>query len=169
MPTRISWALGALVTVPTVVIVGVMSSAGPPASLTPSPAAAVLTDRDGFTLYRFDESRLPVARRRTDPRIDPLPDRQLLTCDAGTPPNWPIVDYDRNPTLPGVDPSILGYLQRAGGYRHLTVNGCPVYRYRGDRPGRTTGDGTAGTWFAITPAAPQPPRPPRSRLPFFTE
>jgi predicted lipoprotein with Yx(FWY)xxD motif len=167
MRTRTSWVGGVLVAVPTVVIIGVLSSAGPSTSPAPSPAGAVVTDRNGFTLYRFDESRLPLAQRRTDPRIDPLPDRRLLTCDAGTPPDWPIVDHDRNPAVPGVDPSIVGFLERPGGIRHLAINGCPVYRHRADRPGRTTGDGTAGTWFAITPADLQLLRPPRSRTVVF--
>ena len=113
----------------------------------------MVSDRDGFTLYRFDESTVPVAQRRTNPHVDPLPDRRLLTCDAGTPPDWPVVDYAQGPTLPGVDRKVLGYLQRADGRRQLTINGCPVYRYRGDRtPGQTTGDGVAGTWFSLTPA-----------------
>ncbi|MEV6493485.1 hypothetical protein AB0M20_33425 [Actinoplanes sp. NPDC051633] len=157
MPTKGSWSLGALVAVPVAVIVSVVGTADPPAPPAPSPATAVI-DRDGFTLYRYDETRLPIAQRRTDPRIDPVPDRRLLTCDAGAPPDWPIVDHDHNPTLPGVDPRILGYLQRAGGHRHLTINGCPVYRYGADRPGQTTGDGAADTWFAITPTDVQPRR-----------
>jgi predicted lipoprotein with Yx(FWY)xxD motif len=139
----------------TAVIVGGCSPGHLLAPSTPSPSSSSImaTDRDGFTLYRFDESTLPVTQRRTDPHIDPLPDRRLLTCDAGTPPDWPIVDYQQNPTLPGVDRTLLGYLQRADGRRQLTLNGCPVYRYRGDRrPGQTTGDGAAPAWIPLTPA-----------------
>jgi predicted lipoprotein with Yx(FWY)xxD motif len=154
MQTNSSWALGRLVAVAAVATAGALSLGGcPSAPTTPGRSrspASVVADRQGFSLYRFDESRVPVTQRRTDPRIDPWPDRRRLTCDAGTPPDWPAVAYEQNQTPPGVDRMLLGYLERADGRRQLTINGCPVYRYRADpAPGQTTGDGAAGTWFSI--------------------
>jgi hypothetical protein len=61
-------------------------------------------------LYRYDESTVPVAERRTDPRVDPWPDRRLLLCDAGVQPDWRVVGQ--------------------------AADGCPVYHHRGaDGPG----------------------------------
>jgi predicted lipoprotein with Yx(FWY)xxD motif len=157
MSNKISWRVWSLLTVATVATVGLFSLVGhrsPPTRPNQSSApAAVVTDRKGFSLYRFDESSLPVPQRRTDPRVDPWPDRRLLTCDAGTPPDWPVVDYEQNRTLAGVDAKLLGYLERADGHRQLTINGCPIYRYRGDQtPGQNTGNSVAGTWFCLTAA-----------------
>jgi predicted lipoprotein with Yx(FWY)xxD motif len=143
----------ALATATTIGVWILARGASPPTTpSTPSSPAAVVSDSDGFTLYRFDESSLPLAQRRTDPRVDPFPDRRLLSCDASTPPDWPVVGYEQNRTLPALRHTLLGYLERADGRRQLTINGCPVYRYRGDRtPGQTTGDGAAGTWFTLRP------------------
>jgi predicted lipoprotein with Yx(FWY)xxD motif len=158
MSSKTSWLRCSLAAVATIAVAGGCSLGRPavPSATSQPSRAALVSDQHGFTLYRLDESMLPVAQRRTDPRIDPLPDRRLLNCDAGTPPDWPIVKYQQGPTLLGVDRKHLGYLQRADGRRQLTINGCPVYRYRGDRtPGQTTGDGAAGTWFALRPAGVQ--------------
>jgi predicted lipoprotein with Yx(FWY)xxD motif len=162
MPTKNSRAPGRLVAVAIVATAGALGLGGcqsaPTAPHTSRTSPLVVADRDGFSLYRFDESRVPVAQRRTDPRVDPWPDRRRLTCDAGTPSDRPAVDHEQNQTLPGVDRALLGYLQRADGRRQLTINGCPVYRNRAEQtPGRTTDDGPAGMWFPIRPADLKPP------------
>ena len=96
--------------------------------------------------------RVAVAERRTDPRVDPATERRLLDCDAGTPADWPMVVYRADLALPGIDPRRVGFLERPDGMRQLAINGCPVYRYAGDRaPGDTAGDGRGGEWFAIWP------------------
>jgi predicted lipoprotein with Yx(FWY)xxD motif len=115
-----------------------------------APLIGMVVDRDGFTVYRFDESSRPISQRRTDPRVDSSRDRRLLSCDGGTPRDWPPVSYQQNPTLHGVDAGLLGYVERIRGERQLTIRGCPIYRYSGDRqPGEATGNGHAGVWFAI--------------------
>jgi predicted lipoprotein with Yx(FWY)xxD motif len=154
MPSKTTWSVFSLAAVATAVIASGCSPGHPSPPTTPSPSSPIVaTDKDGFTLYRFDESTLPITQRRTDPHVDPLPDRRLLTCDAGTPPDWSLVEYQQNPTLPGVDRTLLGYLQRADGRRQLTLNGCPIYRHRGDRkPGQTTGHHAAAAWIPLIPA-----------------
>ena len=112
----------------------------------------VVVDHNGFTLYRFERKPVPVHERRTDPRVDPPTERRLLDCDAGTPADWPVVVYRANFALPGIDPRRVGFLKRPDGTRQLTIRGCPVYRYAGDRePGATAGDGRGGEWAAIRP------------------
>jgi predicted lipoprotein with Yx(FWY)xxD motif len=116
----------------------------------PAQPNRIVVDADGFTLYRYARRPVPVADRSTDPRVDPLPDRRRLDCDPGTPPRWPVVPF--RPTLPllGIDHRTVGYISRADGTRQLAVDGCPAYRYFGDRrPGDTAGDGIAGEWFAL--------------------
>src|SRR5207249_2834215 len=104
----------------------------------------------------------PMASRRTDHRVDPLPERRLLSCDGGVPSQWPAVPYSYDAALEGLGSTLLGYLQRADGSRQLTISGCPLYRYLGDRkPGQVNGHGAGGVWFAATPAGQNPTRPPR--------
>ena len=118
-----------------------------------SSVGTIIADADGYPVYRFDESGQPVADRRTDPRVDPLPERRTLTCDGGSPRDWHPVTYVENTNLNNIDGSLLGYLQRADGRLQLTIRGCPLYRYAGDRiPGQVNGHGVAGLWFAVTPA-----------------
>ena len=43
-------------------------------------------------------------------------------------------------------------VQRPDGTSQLTLGGWPVYRFAGDtEPGATGGQGSSGTWFAVTP------------------
>lgn len=149
------WILAAAATVATVWALNPPDHSLAPNVANHSPATPTgpVVDLEGFTVYRFDQTPQPVAQRRTDPRVDPPPDRRLLDCDAGTLPEWPPMIYRHDATLPAIDRPLLGYLERADGTRQLTINGCPVYRYAGDRqPGQTAGHGKAGVWFAVTPA-----------------
>ena len=52
----------------------------------------------------------------------------------------------------GINPKILGYVERADGTCQVTINGWPVYYFAKDgKPGDILGQGVAGTWFAINP------------------
>jgi predicted lipoprotein with Yx(FWY)xxD motif len=119
---------------------------------TASPSSAsVLVDSAGYTIYRYDLGAEKVAKQRTDPRVDPLPERRLRRCDGGSPAGWPPVAYARNTGLRGVDRRLLGNVERADGTVQLTIGGCPVYRYAGDyKPGQINGHGADGVWFAVT-------------------
>jgi predicted lipoprotein with Yx(FWY)xxD motif len=50
-------------------------------------------------------------------------------------------------------PGKLGIIMRSNGAHQITYNGWPLYTYAGDkRPGQTSGQGVAGTWFVATPS-----------------
>src|SRR5262245_3783063 len=65
----------------------------------PSVAGTILVDADGFTLYRFDPRGEPVSIRRTDPRVDALPERRLVGCDGGSRIGWLPVAYSPDASL----------------------------------------------------------------------
>jgi predicted lipoprotein with Yx(FWY)xxD motif len=112
----------------------------------------VVVDLDGYTIYRFDQGPELVASQRTA-RVDPWPERRLVRCDGGSPAGWRPVAYSRTTQLHGVDRRLLGKVERADGTLQLTIGGCPVYTYVGDRkPGQINGRGIDGVWFAVTPA-----------------
>jgi predicted lipoprotein with Yx(FWY)xxD motif len=128
--------------------------------VSPSRLGDILTDGDGYTLYRFDQGSHPADPQQTDPRVDPLPDRRLAQCDPATPAGWSPVPYSPNTAHPGIDGHLLGFLDRADGSRQLTIGGCPIYRYLEDHtPGQTNGRGQAGLWFAVTPTGHNANRP----------
>ena len=100
----------------------------------------IVTDAEGFTLYRFDKDT-----------AKPTPS---TTCVDACATKWPPVTVDPKGKLglEGVDKAAVGMLQRPDGTSQLTLGGWPVYRFAGDtEPGATAGQGVSGTWFAITP------------------
>ncbi|MFD9130225.1 SCO0930 family lipoprotein [Kitasatospora sp. NPDC059571] len=98
----------------------------------------VLTDGQGFTLYRFDKD---TAKPPTS------------NCAGTCATTWPPVINDANTMAgTGIDPGKLGEITRADGTRQLTVGGWPAYRYAQDTaPGDTKGQGVGGTWNALAP------------------
>ena len=99
----------------------------------------VVTDADGYTLYRFDKDK---AKPPT------------TTCVDACATKWPPVTVDPKGklTLEGVDKTAIGMVARPDGTSQLTLGGWPVYRFSGDAtPGATSGQGVSGTWFAVTP------------------
>ncbi|MFJ1703738.1 SCO0930 family lipoprotein [Kitasatospora sp. NPDC088346] len=115
---------------------------------------SVLTDGQGFTLYRFDkDTAKPPASN----------------CNGACATTWPPVLMDGTTAGTGVDSAKLGEVTRADGSRQLTVGGWPAYRYSMDTaPGDTKGQGVGGTWNALAPdgskakaadAAPATPAP----------
>ncbi|WP_043173373.1 SCO0930 family lipoprotein [Streptomyces sp. NRRL B-24484] len=98
----------------------------------------VMTDGEGFTLYRFDkDTAKPPASN----------------CSGTCATTWPPVLKDDATTAgTGVDAGKLGEITRADGSRQLTVGGWPAYRYAQDAaPGDTKGEGVGGTWHALAP------------------
>jgi predicted lipoprotein with Yx(FWY)xxD motif len=99
----------------------------------------IVTDAQGFTLYRFDQDK---AKPPT------------VTCTGDCAVKWPpvVVDPEGQLTLQGVDQAMIGMVQRPDGASQLTINGWAVYRFSGDTtPGATTGHGVGNVWFAVTP------------------
>ncbi|MGW7093346.1 SCO0930 family lipoprotein [Streptomyces sp. NPDC054874] len=97
----------------------------------------VLTDSEGFTLYRFDKDT-----------ANPPKSNCAGACAA----TWPVVASGNATAAAGTDPELLGEVTRADGTSQLTVDGWPMYRYAKDTaPGQVNGQGVGGTWFAAAP------------------
>ncbi|WP_291414077.1 SCO0930 family lipoprotein [Actinophytocola sp.] len=97
----------------------------------------ILTDQDGYPLYRFTmDSAEP-------PRSN---------CDTACAAKWPPLTSEVDIEVSGVDRSLIGTVTRDDGTNQVTVNGWPVYKFADDAaPGEVNGQGVNGTWFAVTP------------------
>jgi predicted lipoprotein with Yx(FWY)xxD motif len=92
---------------------------------------------DGRTVYRFD-------RDTATPSVSNCRDQCATT--------WPpvLAPDGAAPVITGVDPALVGTVQRRGGGVQVTLEGWPLYTYSGDsRPGEINGEGVAGVWKAI--------------------
>lgn len=97
----------------------------------------VLTDGEGFTLYRFDKDTA---------------DPPASNCEGDCAKTWPVVSAGNAKAAAGTDASLLSKVTRDDGTEQLTVGGWPVYRYAQDtEPGEAKGQGVGGTWFAAAP------------------
>jgi len=97
----------------------------------------VVTDQDGFVLYRFDKDTAKPPKSN---------------CVDKCAQVWPPAISDGNPDLTGVDASVVGTVTRADGSRQITLAGWPVYRYIGDpKPGAWKGQNVGGVWFVVAP------------------
>ncbi|GAA0654643.1 hypothetical protein GCM10010193_01030 [Kitasatospora atroaurantiaca] len=124
------------------------SPASPSAPASPAEKAAlqtatagslgtVVTDGNGFTLYRFDKDTAKPS---------------MSNCNGNCASLWPPVAPVDKGQVKGVDPALVGTVTRADGSKQLTLNGWPLYRYAPDtKAGDTKGQGVGGTWFASTP------------------
>lgn len=95
-------------------------------------------DEDGFVLYRFDADSDDPAKSN---------------CNGECAEIWPpALTNDGQPSVDGVDESLVGTVTRADGTKQLTLKGWPLYRYIGDKkPGQWKGQNVSGKWFVITP------------------
>ncbi|QEV21539.1 SCO0930 family lipoprotein [Streptomyces alboniger] len=97
----------------------------------------VVTDSEGFTLYRFDKDTAQPPKSN---------------CDAACLKAWPAVAADGAKAAPGVDASLLGEVTTTDGTKQLTIDGWPMYRFAKDaKPGDAKGQGVGGTWYAAAP------------------
>lgn len=97
----------------------------------------VLTDGEGFTLYRFDKDTA---------------DPPASNCEGDCAKTWPVVPARNATAAAGTDAALIGKVARDDGTEQLTVGGWPVYRYAADtEPGDANGQGVGGTWFAAAP------------------
>lgn len=82
--------------------------------------------------------------------------RDGTQCDATCEHAWPPVVSASTRAETGVQPSLVGRLERTDGQTQLTYGGHPLYRYAGDAgAGRTSGHGVQdrwGTWHLLSPA-----------------
>ena len=89
----------------------------------------------GFTLYR-----------NTKDKAVPPTSSCLGACTS----TWSPIDAEAQPTLDGVDATLIGTAVRPDGTKQLTVAGWPVYRYIKDMlPGTVNGQGIDGVWQAV--------------------
>ena len=98
-----------------------------------------LTDGAGRTLYRFDKDSAKPPKS---------------TCNGDCATAWPpLLIKSPGKIFPdGVNPKIIGYVERADGSCQVTVHGWPVYFFAADaKSGDINGQGVNGTWFAIAP------------------
>jgi predicted lipoprotein with Yx(FWY)xxD motif len=97
-----------------------------------------LTDGAGRALYRFDNDSAKPPK---------------ATCNGDCATAWPpLLIKSPGKIFPkGVDPKILGYVERADHTCQVTVNGWPVYYFVADKPGDVNGQGINGKWFAVSP------------------
>ncbi|MGW1022002.1 SCO0930 family lipoprotein [Streptomyces niveus] len=97
----------------------------------------VITDSEGFTLYRFDNDTAEPPKS---------------TCSGECEKAWPIVAAGDVKAAAGTDASKIGEVTRDDGTKQLTLGGWPMYRYAKDTsPGDANGQGVGGTWFASAP------------------
>jgi predicted lipoprotein with Yx(FWY)xxD motif len=96
----------------------------------------VVTDRKGYTLYRWDKDKPSVSN-----------------CTGSCATSWPpVIAGTGEIELQGVDRALVGTITRPDGTRQVTLNEWPLYRFANDTaPGEANGQGSGGTWFAATP------------------
>lgn len=98
-----------------------------------------VSDGAGRTLYRFDNDSAKPPKS---------------TCNGDCAKTWPplLIKSPGRIFPTGLNPRILGYVERADGHCQVTINGWPVYYFSGDRaPSEFRGQGLGGVWFAVTP------------------
>jgi predicted lipoprotein with Yx(FWY)xxD motif len=101
-------------------------------------AGTMVVDGQGFLLYVYsrDHSR-------------PSASACFSQCAVDWPP---VLAGAAALQLSGISPAQIGILRRPDGLRQLTLDGRPLYRYRGDPvPGVGTGNGINATWYLIGP------------------
>ncbi|MEU2422247.1 hypothetical protein ABZ619_14665 [Streptomyces sp. NPDC007851] len=104
-------------------------------SRTMSGMGSVITDAEGFTLYRYGKDQV-----------------NMSMCTGSCAQTWMPVMADGTPQGMGVQAKV-GVVTRDDGMKQITLAGWPLYRYMGDtKAGEMNGQGKNGTWFAVTPA-----------------
>ncbi|MCO8271021.1 hypothetical protein M1L60_10490 [Actinoplanes sp. TRM 88003] len=98
-----------------------------------------VTDGAGRTLYRFDNDT------NKPPKTN---------CKGDCATAWPpLLVRSPGKIFPdGIDPQIVGFVERGDGTCQVTINGWPVYYFVADaKAGDLNGQGLNGKWFAIKP------------------
>ncbi|HET6287382.1 MAG TPA: hypothetical protein VFG15_11585 [Amycolatopsis sp.] len=116
----------------------------PAAEAAPGVAAAILfdlgpivTDTNGFTLYRYDKDSVNPPRSK---------------CTEACSRTWIPAKADGDLVVIGLDRALVGTVTRDDGTRQLTLAGWPLYRNADDAmPGDTGGQGVDDAWFPAKP------------------
>jgi predicted lipoprotein with Yx(FWY)xxD motif len=106
-----------------------------------------LVDSKGMTLYLYTADQQGAANSSA-----------VSNCYNACASYWPPLLTNGTPsfapgiTAAGLNATLLGTIQRTDGKMQVTYNGWPLYYYSGDAAaGDTTGEGSQGTWFVLTP------------------
>ncbi len=98
-------------------------------------AGTVLASIRGLTLYYYSEDKRGSGKS---------------VCTGACITAWPALAYPvRAPS--GVHlPGKIGYIVRPSGFKQVTINGYPIYKFAGDKaPGQAKGNGIEGAWHVI--------------------
>lgn len=98
-----------------------------------------VADGRGRTLYRFDKDTAKPSKSN---------------CTGACAKTWPplLIKGGGQIYPSGINPKLVGYVERADGTCQVTIAGWPVYLFAKDaEPGEIKGQGVGGTWFAISP------------------
>jgi predicted lipoprotein with Yx(FWY)xxD motif len=98
-----------------------------------------VTDGAGRTLYRFDNDKAKPPKSN---------------CNGSCATAWPplLIKSPGKIYPKGIDPKLIGYVERADGHCQVTIAGWPVYYFIADnKAGDINGQGLNGKWFAIAP------------------
>lgn len=138
--TRLSLTLGTvlLATLGVATMAPQAGAATPPVHTATTSAGKVLVNSAGRTIYVFATDTVGTSN-----------------CTGGCVTAWPpvIVTAKAMPKAAGVSAK-LGTIKRADGALQLTVNGYPVYTYKGDSAaGQANGQGVdaGGLWWVVGP------------------
>lgn len=117
---------------------------GPPATVigkVKTDKGDAVVDREGYVLYTFDNDAADGTGRPVSNCVD--------ACAEQWPPA--ITETGVPVARPGISPRDLGVLVRADGTKQVTLAKKPLYRFKGDQPGQTTGHNVDGAWHLAVP------------------
>jgi predicted lipoprotein with Yx(FWY)xxD motif len=99
----------------------------------------IVINGTGMTVYRYDADTNNPSKSN---------------CTGGCASAWPplLESGSAKPSLSGVSAGSVGEISRPDGTKQVTLDGWPLYTYAGDSgAGATSGQGSGGTWWAVTP------------------
>ncbi len=140
-PRRTRLAIAALVPalIGLVAVVPAAEAAAPPVHVASSSIGKILVDGKSMTVYMFTGDS-----------------KNKSNCKGACATNWPpvIVSSTSVAKAPGVR-ATLGTIKRSASKLQLTVNGSPVYTFKGDTSkGQITGQGVSALgakWWVLSP------------------
>jgi predicted lipoprotein with Yx(FWY)xxD motif len=97
----------------------------------------VIVNGRGFAVYRFDKDTTKPSKSN---------------CEGECVKTWVPVFATERTMVSELDAGLLGTVTRSDGSAQVTYAGSPLYTFTGDRaPGRVSGQGKGGTWWAVAP------------------
>ena len=104
-----------------------------------TPLGRILVDSRGRTLYLFEKDK-----------------SRKSMCSGSCATFWPPLLTSGKPRAgAGVKAALLGTIRRAGGARQVTYGGHPLYTFKLERAGQTSGEGLTDfgpPFYAVSPA-----------------